>query len=96
MSKSLKKHTVYLTDEIWNRLLVDAERLGQNPSAYIRIAVESFLDFHNGHGANPIRVAELAEFSQLVLDQLMQRQFPELREPILDAVSDRLGKFHGK
>lgn len=96
MSERLKKHTVYLTDPIWRRLLDIANALGQSPSEFIRHAVEQHLEFHAGRGANPNRVAELAEFNQLVLDQILKRDFPDLREKVLDAVDTRLGKFHGR
>ncbi|WP_371432877.1 hypothetical protein [Novosphingobium sp.] len=96
MSDRLKKHTVYLTDGIWQQLTREAVARGQNPSEFMRAAVEQHLTFHSGRGANPNRVAELAEFNQLVLDQILRRDFPDLREQVLDAVDKRLGKFHGR
>lgn len=70
--------------------------LGVSRSEVVRLAVIQYLDFYAGRGANPNRVAELAEFNQLVLDQILKREFPDLREQVLDAVDKRLGKFHGR
>lgn len=89
-------HTIKLSDHVSQLVAEVAGRAGVTKSEVIRAAIEQYLDFHAGRGANPNRVAELAEFNQLVLDQILKREFPDLREQVLDAVDKRLGKFHGR
>ena len=93
---NVKKRTVCLSTETWNELDLLASSGGASCSEIVRLAVDHYLAFHAGRGANPNRVAELAEFNQLVLDQILRRDFPDLREQVLDAVDKRLGKFHGR
>jgi hypothetical protein len=89
-------HTIKLSDHVSQLVAEVAGRAGVTKSEVIRSAIEQYLDFHAGRGANPNRLAELAEFNQLVLDQILKREFPDLREQVLDAVDKRLGKFHGR
>jgi hypothetical protein len=94
LSDRLKKHTVYLTDGIWQQLT--SCRTRTEPFGVHACCRGTTSDVPSGRGANPNRVAELAEFNQLVLDQILRRDFPDLREQVLDAVDKRLGKFHGR
>lgn len=90
------RQSVSLPATVHNELTTLADNLGVSRSEIVRLAVDHYLAFHAGRGANPNRVAELAEFNQLVLDQILRRDFPDLREQVLDAVDKRLGKFHGR
>lgn len=73
-----------------------ANDLGVSRSEVVRLAVIQYLDFRSGRGANPNRVAEVVEFAQLVLDQVLRRDFPEVRDQVIDAVGARMGKYHGR
>ena len=96
MSYNVVKRTVCLSADTWKQLDAIASQSGSSRSEVVRLAVFHYLDFHAGRGANPNRLAELAEFNQLVLDQILKRDFADLREQVLDAVDKRLGKFHGR
>lgn len=89
-------HTIKLSEHVTQQIAEVAVRLGVTKSEVIRAAIVHYLEFHAGRGANPNRVAELVEFNQLVIDLILKRDFPDLREKVLDAVDSRLGKFHGR
>ena len=89
-------YSLKFSEGVFQRLTEFAETAGGTKAEHIRAAVSQYLDFHGGKAANMQRVAELCEFSQLVLDQLVRKDFGDLREKILDAVDDRMEKFHGK
>jgi predicted transcriptional regulator len=82
--------------DVLERLSDFADGSGATKAEHIRAAIVQYLDFHTGKAANLQRLAELAEFNQLVLDQLVRRDFPDLREKLLDAVEDRMEQFHGR
>ena len=89
-------YSLKFPEDLLERLADFAGGTGVTKAEHIRAAVAQYLDFHAGKAANLQRLAELSEFNQLVLDQLIRREFPDLRDKILDAVDERMEKFHGK
>lgn len=89
-------YSLKFPEDVLERLSDFASGTGVTKAEHIRAAVAQYLDFHSGKAANLQRLAELSEFNQLVLDQLIRRDFPDLRDKILDAVDERMEKFHGK
>ena len=87
-------HTLRLPASLAERLDAYAAASGSTKSEVIRAAVDQYLGFHAGRGANPNRVAELCEFNQLVLDLILRRDFPDKREAVMDALNSRLDKYH--
>jgi hypothetical protein len=89
-------YSLKFPEDVLERLTEFASGTGVTKAEHIRAAVVQYLDFHSGKAANLQRLAELSEFNQLVLDQLLRRDLPDLRDKILDAVDERMEKFHGK
>ncbi len=89
-------YSLKFPEDVLERLSDFASGTGVTKAEHIRAAVVQYLDFHSGKAANLQRLAELSEFNQLVLDQLLRRDLPGLRDKILDAVDERMEKFHGK
>lgn len=81
---------------MWQQIRVTAEQRQMTQAQFIQNAVEAYFKLLEGSGANLQRIAELAEFNQLVLDRIARTQFPDLIDPILNAVHDRLVQHHGK
>ena len=96
MSKQFPQRSIALSRETWEKIRerADAKKISQ--AQFIREAVEGYFHLAEGSGANLQRIAELCEFNQLVLDRIVRRDFSELHEAILNAVSDRLVTHHGK
>lgn len=95
MLSPICKRSVFLPTEVWDRLNVIAAEQRVSRAQVIRTALENFLEHGSPTGPNHKRVAELCEFNQLVLDLLVQRDFPDRREEILDVLDKRIGQFHG-
>jgi hypothetical protein len=96
MTRLLPKRSICLAQETWDRIAVQAKAEGISQSEVARNAIQAYFKMLDGSGANFQRIAELAEFNQLVLDRIARTQFPDLIDPILNAVHDRLVQHHGK
>ena len=96
MSKNLSQRSIALPNETWNLIVQRAKQQDISQAQFIRNAVQAYFKMLDGSGANFQRIAELAEFNQLVLDRIARTQFPDLIDPILNAVHDRLVQHHGK
>lgn len=94
MLSPVVKRSVWLPSDLWDRLGVIAAERRTTRAQIIRIAVEGFLDPAAIDVPNHKRIAELCEFNQLVMDLLVKRDFPDMREEILDVLDQRLGEFH--
>lgn len=94
MTSSLLKCSVYLTPEAWDQVSREAASRGIRNAQLIRIAVDQFLNPSSTGRANHTRIAELCEFTQLVMDLVVKRDFPGYRDEILSVLDHRLGEFH--
>lgn len=95
MHSSVIKSSVFLPAEAWDRLGVISAERHTSRAQLVRTAVEYFLERDTAGRPNHKRVAELCEFNQLVLDLLVQRDFADRREEILDVLDQRIGQYHG-
>lgn len=96
MSKQFPQRSIALSAETWEKISDRAAARQITQAQFIRDAMDAYFNLAEGNGANLQRIAELCEFSQLVLDRIVRRDFADLHEPILNAVSDRLVMHHGK
>lgn len=96
MSKQFPQRSIALPSETWERIRVRAAARQVSQAQFVREAIDFYFELAEGSGANLQRIAELCEFSQLALDRIVRRDFPELLDPILAAVNDRLIAHHGK
>ena len=88
-------HTVKLSDATTQELTNLARQSELTKSEIIRAAVDQYLEFQSGRSANPRRIAELMEYSQMILDHLLEQSDPSLRDNIIDNVALRMAKYHG-
>mgnify|MGYP003604284998 FL=1 len=93
---SAVKLTIYLDASDIKKIDDVAVELGLSRTDVIRAALRQFFSFRSGKGWDPHRLAEVVEFSQLVLDQYLKDNHPDLRDPILDATVRRMEKYHGR
>ena len=96
MTRLSPQRSIALPAETWERIRVRAEARQITQAQFVRAAIDFYFDLAEGSGANLQRVAELCEYSQLALDRIVRRDFPELLDPILAAVNERLVTHHGK
>jgi metal-responsive CopG/Arc/MetJ family transcriptional regulator len=91
----LRRQSVALDRSAWDRLQAVAENAGITKSELVRLAVEQYLAFQSGQSWNPNRIAELVEYSQMAIDQVLLKIAPETRDEIIEGVEIRMEKYHG-
>lgn len=96
MKTPLPRATVRLTPETWEQVNRHAALNDMGQAEYIRHVLEGHFEKTEGSGANLRRIAELSEYTQLAVDRIMRRDFPDLIDPLLNAVRERLATHHGK
>ena len=96
VSRITPQRSVSLPDETWELIRVYAKQRRQTPGQFIQFTVDAYFNMLGGSGANFKRIAELTEYNQLALDRIMRRDFPDLIDPLLNAVRERLATHHGK
>lgn len=94
--KFFKQKSVALTPETWSEVAALARQSNSTSSDVVRAAVLSYLKFQKSGFWNPNRVAEVAEFNQLVLAEWLTKTAPEEIDAIADAVRERMSKYHGE
>jgi hypothetical protein len=95
MVSELRRQSVVLDRPTWDRLRVAADDAGITKSELVRSAVEHYLAFRSGQSWNPNRIAELVEYSQMAVDQMLLKLAPETRDEIIEAVDIRMEQYHG-
>lgn len=86
--------TLRLSDEMAGRLAALGGKTGLTRTDLIRLAVDQYLDFYAGRSVNLHRMAELTEYCQLALDQLLHAAAPDQRGRIVEAVIERMDQYH--
>jgi predicted DNA-binding protein len=94
MTMPLRKITIRLPPELWEKIRQRASSKGVTQSDFIRGAIDFYFKFCDDSGVNLQRIAELAEYNQLALYLVARRDFPELIDPILNVVNKRMREFH--
>jgi metal-responsive CopG/Arc/MetJ family transcriptional regulator len=95
MVSELRRQSVVLDRPTWDRLRAVADDSGITKSELIRSAIEHYLAFRSGQSWNPNRIAELVEYSQMAVDQMLLKLAPETRDEIIEAVDIRMEQYHG-
>jgi metal-responsive CopG/Arc/MetJ family transcriptional regulator len=95
MSSSTVKFSVYLDVSIYDAVTRLSNKTGSHRTDIVRLAVEQYLAFQSGQSWNPNRIAELVEYSQMAIDQVLLKIAPETRDEIIDGVEIRMEKYHG-
>jgi metal-responsive CopG/Arc/MetJ family transcriptional regulator len=72
-----------------------SRKTGSHRTDIVRVAIEQYLAFHSGTTWNPNRIAELVEYSQMAVDQMLLKLAPETRDEIIEAVDIRMEQYHG-
>lgn len=94
--KYLKQKSVALAPETWRELADIARQSNVTPSDIIRRAVASYLKFQKNGFWNPSRIAETCEFNQLAIAVLLGKIAPDELDAIINAVRERMDKYHGE
>lgn len=91
-----QRQTIALSQASWRLIDEHAKKSGSTKSEIIRAAIDQYFAFKNGAHWNPNRIAEVAEFNQLVLAEWLTKTAPQELDSIVDAVRERMGKYHGE
>lgn len=96
MSAKNQQYSFRLGADRYARLLSRAD--GENCSAaeLVRRAVDAYLADKQKLSASDLRVRQLSEYSQIALDTIIAKTYPELRDVIVAKTNERMVQYHGQ
>lgn len=78
------------------RLKVRAVAEKCSVSELVRRAVDAYLADEQKLSASDLRVRQLSEYSQIALDTIIAKTYPELRDVIVAKTNERMVQYHGQ
>lgn len=95
MVTSSKHHTIRIAPEQHQRLMALASQREWSPSRVIREALAAYLIDDETRRTSDRRQIRTGEFSHLVLDFIMRRQFPDSRDRLIAELERCMELYHG-
>lgn len=95
MSTSYRHFNVRLTRDQWDRVASMARSQNSSVAEVIRSAIDTALDAQLASNTSDRRQIRTAEFSHLVLDFIMRRQFPDFRDRLIAETDRCMELYHG-
>jgi Arc/MetJ-type ribon-helix-helix transcriptional regulator len=95
MTEHTLPRNIRLPRDIWAKIDDYAEKIGENRSTIIRIAIAQYLSRKSASTFDHRRIAALCEFTQLIAEEWLRQNAPDKRDTLLERVDQRLEKHHG-
>lgn len=96
MTIKLRRYTVRLEQDKWERLEQQARVQGVATADLIRAAIDLFLSGDAIQNSSRLRLARISEFQQLALDVILREQYPQYRDRVVAETDKRVELYHGR
>ncbi len=87
---------VRFTPEQFALIEAAAKLQGCHKTHIVRQAVDCFLSGQRQQSDRDVRLCRLSEYSQIALDTIIAKTYPELRDVIVAKTNERMVQYHGQ
>lgn len=87
---------VRFTPEQFALIEAAAREQGCHKTHIVRQAVDCFLSRQGQQTDIDVRLCRLSEYSQIALDTIIAKLYPEMRDPIVAKTNERMVQYHGQ
>lgn len=95
MTIKMRRYTVRLEQDKWERLEQQARTRGVPPADLIRASIDLLLSGDTIKNASQLRLARISEFQHLALDVILREQYPQYRDRVVSETDKRVELYHG-